>query len=122
MPGKVVPPSLDQPAKIGPLDRLLGGLAALLVAGMLLGCMSLNIGGGPQTVEKPAEDGLIAQNGTVPLGGDEPQTVYYPIPYVSTPNLTLECEWPFVKWQLVEQKWDHFTVRRDPGTWGSPVK
>jgi hypothetical protein len=96
-------------------------LAVVLLLALFLGCMSLQIGG-RRSVEVPVGDGLIEQTGTVTLTGHEAQKVYYPIPYVSTPNLTLCDKWPCGHWEIIDQQWDHFTVRRSGHSWGSPLE
>jgi hypothetical protein len=72
--------------------------------------MSLNIHRG-----QPVDDGLLVQDGRLILRGQAPRTVYYPIPYASTPNLNfLDAEADDDEeenWFIVEQQWDHFTVQ-----------
>jgi hypothetical protein len=68
-------------------------------------------------------EGVIAQSGAVALRGPRPQTVYYPIPFVSTPNLALDSsedgdDAEEDGWELLEQQRDHFTIRR----MGSPIE
>jgi hypothetical protein len=87
-----------------------------------LGCMSLQVGGDHRSIETDTEEGVVRQTGTVTLGGDQPQTVYYAIPYNTPPNLTIKDEWPRGNWQLVEQKCDHFIIRRNPLSLGSPLE
>jgi hypothetical protein len=48
--------------------------------------MSLNVGS-LNSIEECG--GVLEQKGCATLPGTNPQTVYYPIQYASTPNLTL---------------------------------
>jgi hypothetical protein len=97
-------------------------LASLLLLITFLGCMSLQVGGDHRPMEIDSEEGVVRQSGTVTLRGDQPQTVYYPIPYISPPNLTIKDEWPHERWQLVDQKADHFSIRREPLSLGPPLE
>ena len=79
-------------------------LAILLV--IFLGCVSINIGW--PLGESGTEDVLV-QKGTL-HPSDFDQDVFYPIPYASPPNLTIDE--PFHRDVLiVEQEADHFRVR-----------
>ncbi len=121
MPAEGVPlQSVSRRSRL--LDRLfsraVGVPAGLALLATFFGCMSLEIGRPRTVIEAPAADGVIEQTGTVTLHHEKAQTVYYPVPYAGTPNLTISNSSPFDEWELVEQKCDHFTVRRGPQ--GSP--
>jgi hypothetical protein len=88
------------------LSRPAGVAATLLLLGLFLGCMSMNIG----SLNSTDDCGVLEQKGNVTLHGSKPQTVYYPIPYASTPNLTLKDSWRDDDWEIMEQQSDHFTV------------
>jgi hypothetical protein len=102
-------------------SRPVGAVASLLLLATFIGCMSLEVSEPHSSITRSTE-GVITQTGTVTVSGHKPETVFYPIPYISTPNLQIEDEWPHEHWELVEQKWDHFTVRRDRNPWSSPLK
>jgi hypothetical protein len=100
----------------------MGVTAALVLLAMFLGCMSLEIGSAHHSIEQAATDGVVKQTGTVTLEGHQPQTVYYPIPYISTPNLSLRNSFGLTDWEILEQQWDHFTLRRSPHVVGLPLE
>jgi hypothetical protein len=97
--------------------RLLTVLATLFLLALFLGCMSMNVGN-----VLTSDEGVLTQSGEVTLNGHKPRTVYYPIPYISTPNLALKDFWDHDDWELVEQHWDHFTVVRKKSSWGSAIE
>jgi hypothetical protein len=89
------------------LPRLVPALAALLMLGIFLGCMSLNIG---SRVCSELEGEVLEQCGQVNVRPDEEQLVYYPIPYASPPNLTLERCFPAEYARIIDQQADHFRI------------
>jgi hypothetical protein len=94
-------------------------LASVLLLALFIGCMSHS----GSVREVPHEEGILKQCGTVSLGRNQTQTIYYPITYVRTPNLTISDDVPhYTCVQLVEQKWDHFTLRRDDNGPPGPLK
>lgn len=103
----------ERRGRLGERARLLAAVVCGLVAG--ISCMSIGIGN--KTVD-PSAGGTLKQQGEFNLL-DSPQgtvDVYYPRPYASPPNLRLsgndlvhtvaDCI------EIVEQKPDHFTLRR----------
>jgi hypothetical protein len=84
-----------------------------------LGCMSLQFGGKTEVVREvaaPKPDGVYEQFGTAKLAPHEDATVYYPVPHLSPPNLTVHeapkriedrQERPF---RVVEQRPDRFRI------------
>jgi hypothetical protein len=89
---------------------------------IFLGCMSFSIG--ERCVESPPGTTPLVQEGEVRVQLGTEQDVYYPIPYASPPNLTIddlmnEC-------MIVSQEADHFRIRNDGKAnmrWGSvPIK
>jgi hypothetical protein len=56
----------------------------------------------------PPGDGILEQEGVVTLPRLMEQDVYYPVPYVGPPNLSIES--PFQHCVLMSQKADHFRV------------
>jgi hypothetical protein len=56
----------------------------------------------------PPGDGILEQEGEVTLARGAIQDVYYPVPYISPPNLTVDS--PLQECALVSQKVDHFRV------------
>jgi hypothetical protein len=83
--------------------------ALILLVCVILGCMSISFGG--RTVEIH-DDGLLVQEGEDYVKEGTTQTVYYPIPYASTPNLEIDdvCD----KIEVEEQAFDHFRIRGVP--------
>jgi hypothetical protein len=66
-------------------------------------CVDRSVGVGP--------DGLCKQAGTFELKGGEEVDVFYPIPYGSPPNVTLNCVFHSYEFVLVGQFPDHFRVK-----------
>jgi hypothetical protein len=94
--------------------------AAIVIIVIFAGCMSLQFGGvtHEEVVTPPAEtpgvclpgDGILEQAGDEIVGDDHSALeVYYPIPYVSPPHLTVSSTFSEVK--IIEQRRDHFRVR-----------
>ena len=68
--------------------RLVGTAAALVWIAILLGCMSLQFGSNHFPADPAVDsDGVLTQEGDMILSGHGEQTVYYPLPYTSPPNL-----------------------------------
>jgi len=110
MPDTPLPPdtvylSLPPPPKRRYLLRIPTACALILLTAIIVGCMSISFGG--RSCESH-DDNLLEQEGTLRFG-PECQTVYYPIPYASPPNLTLDM--PFHALEIEEQAPDHFKVR-----------
>jgi hypothetical protein len=108
-------------ARTGPLpprlrSRLLVVGAALLILSIMLGCLSF---GGEtheivhSVVSEPAGplvgNGILEQEGSVRLPPHSEQDVYYPVPYISPPNLVLGDD--ASRCELVSQAHDHFHVK-----------
>jgi hypothetical protein len=84
---------------------------------IVIGCMSLQIGGNGEvltTADTPlppnaCSDGMLEQHGGVTVPDGREQEVYYPHPYISPPNLTLhgDCEHCSIIWQ----KRDRFCIK-----------
>jgi hypothetical protein len=92
--------------------------AAIVFLLLILGCMSLSIGGSLPDHSDSA-DGVLMQKGDVHLQHGETQVVYYPIPYASPPNLTLDEDGPFgPEYAILEQAPDHFRVGPRQGMGG----
>jgi hypothetical protein len=87
--------------------RCIAVSAIVAMLAIFLGCMSLNIGWpAPETVDQE----VLVQKGTLHASGETEQDVFYPIPYASPPNLTLDDTF----WHdlvIVDQQPDHFRVR-----------
>jgi hypothetical protein len=93
--------------------------AALLLLGVLLGCMSFSINSGgdecchddpPPPPNLPPGD-VREQQGCVEVPANGHADVFYTVPYVSTPNLTLHGETEHVS--LVMQRRDRFRVKNN---------
>jgi len=86
--------------------RCIAASAVAILLAIFLGCMSINIGW--PSAETGGEDVLVQKGTLHPSEFD--QDVFYPIPYTSPPNLTIDE--PFHRDVLVvEQEADHFRVR-----------
>src|SRR5438874_5480382 len=79
------------------------GVAAFILC--VLGCMNLNFGRVDSTSEAKPHDGQV---GTLTITGHQTMDVYYPSPYLATPNLTVENSQNDCR--VVEQKPTHFRM------------
>jgi len=98
-------------------SRTAGVLAGVLLIVIILGCMSIQIGG-KSFHNGLTQDGLFLQEGETTVAAGAEQDVYYSVPFASPPNLELcgllnDCV-------LVEQHADHFRVR-NPGHFSRDV-
>lgn len=94
------------PPAVARTRLLLVGAGCLWVF-IILGCMSLSIGGShiiPLSDHEP-----FCQRGSTALGPEGEREIYYPIPFASPPYL--EVEDPLAKYVIVEQHADHFRIR-----------
>ena len=86
---------------------------------VILGCMSISIGGFSSVHSDDPE--LLVQEGKVHLSPNGSETVYYPIPYAHIPNLELSGGIIENEWILVDQQEDHFRIestrKNGIGTW-----
>jgi hypothetical protein len=76
---------------------------------MSMGCLSLNFGNWSRTSDDPA---VLTQSGSAKVSVGQVTDIYYPVAYATAPNLELEDH----KYEIVEQKADHFRIRNDHGT------
>jgi hypothetical protein len=111
MPDAPPPPdtvylSLPPPPKRRYPLRILTACALILLTGIIVGCMSISFGG---RSSEARDDGLLEQEGEVEVKEGMTQTVYYPVPYASPPNLVIDNFFGNV--EIEEQAWDHFRVR-----------
>jgi hypothetical protein len=113
-----------------PTLRKLAAFATLLLVAITLGCMSLSFGertvtyapgDGPPPSAVPSDGVLYAQEGTAKVKANGTSTIYYPLPYASSPNLEVREDESTVKWdehfEIVEQRPDRFTVRNTDWAW-----
>ena len=91
------------------LRRSLLAAASLGFVGIVLGCMSLSIGGRTEVVQN--EDACYVQNGEVTIPSHQEQDVYYPVPFAFPPHLTISTT--FNDCKIVAQCADHFRVKND---------
>jgi hypothetical protein len=91
-------------------SRPAAAVAAATVALIFLGCMSISIGCRTAEEAKSCADdsGVLTQEGKVPLYVGGRQTIYYPIPYASPPNLELHD--PHHYYDITEQKEGYFIL------------
>jgi hypothetical protein len=87
-----------------------GLTAGLLLLGIALGCMSFTIER-PERVTYVGPDAVLEQRGEVAVRSHEVVDVYYPIPYGSPPNLTLEDF--FHHNEVLDQKPGFFRLKND---------
>ena len=96
-------------------QRLLALIGSLMFLAFTLGCMSVNIGG--RTEIAPPADSQV-QRGTVTVPANQTVDVFYPNPYVSTPNLVVENSWN--DFRIEEQRPGHFRVH-NPGPFAREI-
>ncbi|HZY91072.1 MAG TPA: hypothetical protein VFE78_39985 [Gemmataceae bacterium] len=94
------------PALPSPSPRLATVAAGVLLCLVVLGCMSISFGGKSICGGDPTEP--FEQKGEVCLAAQGEIDVYYPLPYASPPNLTVDA--PSHHVVVFEQKPDHFRV------------
>lgn len=70
------------------------------------GCFSLCIGYPGQE----GVDGVLTQHGKVQCITGQPETVFYPVPYASPPNLEIDQDKK--SWTILEQRTDAFCITR----------
>jgi hypothetical protein len=92
---------------------LAAGLTLLVIA---LGCMSFSIER-PEHVTYVGRDAVLEQKGDVTVHSGEIVDVYYPIPYGSPPNLTIDDS--FHHYEVIDQKPGFFRLRNKGGGWPS---
>jgi hypothetical protein len=80
--------------------------AGVLLCLVVLGCMSISFGGKNVCCTDPQEP--FEQKGELCLEAQRELEVYYPLPYSSPPNLTVDG--PLHHVVVLEQKPDHFRV------------
>ena len=95
------------PRRLKVARRSLAVLAFMITLIIFLGCMSFNIG---TTVVEPAAGEVLVQTGKLQPTGETEQDVFYPIPYASPPNLTIDDTFASDV-VIVDQQPDHFRVR-----------
>jgi hypothetical protein len=87
-------------------SRPVGAGAAGLILVIMLGCMSITIGGRTEMAQ-PAD--LLVQEGDVTVRGKGEVDVFYPISFSAPPNLIIaEC---FAMCEVVDQRPDHFRIK-----------
>jgi hypothetical protein len=79
--------------------------AVVFLACVVLGCMSISLGIGTGH----SDSGLLEQEGELDVKDGLTQTVFYPIPYASPPNLVVNDSFHSVV--VEEQACDHFRFR-----------
>ena len=89
-------------------------IGALTFFAFVLGCMSLNFGR-METVQAPDSN---VQSGSVTIPAHQTLDVFYPNPYVVTPNLVVENTWNDCK--IVEQRPNQFRIH-NPGAFAREI-
>jgi hypothetical protein len=89
---------------LGACPRLATVAAGVLLCLVVLGCMSISFGGKNVCCGDPQEP--LEQKGELCLEAQGEIDVYYPLPYASPPNLTVDAA--SHKVVVLEQKPDHF--------------
>jgi hypothetical protein len=95
------------------LVHALAAICGIVLAVVVMGCMSISIGKFAATAVEAEEP--FCQEGECSLAGCE-RDVYYPIPFAHPPNL--EVTGLSGQYELLEQREDHFRIRGGsmPGT------
>src|SRR5262249_19832252 len=101
------------------IRRVILVTCSLMFLAIVLGCMSLSIGG--RQGGSSCEDGVSEHSGEVKVSAGRELDVYYPVPFASPPNLTLADDCDHVvqvegrpdnfDCVLLEQQFDHFRVK-----------
>jgi len=101
------------------IRRVILVTCSLMFLAIVLGCMSLSIGG--RQGGSSCEEGVSEQSGEVRVSAGRELDVYYPVPFASPPNLTLADDCDHVvqvegrpdnfDCVLLEQQSDHFRVK-----------
>jgi hypothetical protein len=89
--------------------RKAGLAAAALIILIILGCMNILIGNRSAEECSVTAEGTLVQTGEALVQDHCTEIVYYPVPYVNTPNL--EISTTFDDCLVVEQAGDHFRVK-----------
>lgn len=89
------------------LSRPVGAVAAAVTATIFLGCLSLSFD--KHYPPEPPEEGIVCHRGEVNLAPGAEETVYYPLPFASPPNLELTSQFNWC--EIVKQCEDRFIVR-----------
>src|SRR5262249_42278423 len=89
-------------------SRAAGILATTVIVLIVLGCMSISIGGSGDQASC-TEEGCLVQKGEVTVQSGCEIKVYYPITYVHVPNL--EVSSTFDEMEVVSQHEDYFRIR-----------
>jgi hypothetical protein len=96
----------------GWLNRRVGLAAGLTLLVIALGCMSFSIER-PEHVTYVGNDAVLEQKGEVTIHSGQIVDVYYPIPYGSPPNLTIDDS--FHHYEVIDQKPDFFPAEKQGG-------
>ncbi len=93
------------------MNRTTGAIAATLSILIILGCMSFSIERGERVkvVEISSGAEVFEQKGSVMLEPSVPVVVYYPVPYATPPNLTLQHS----SFEIIQQYPDRFVVKNN---------
>jgi hypothetical protein len=91
-------PSVRPTPPLGRLLRILlsrpaGAAAGAATALIILGCMSITLGGRTVTYENATIEGVTTFEGDAHVAGSGCQDVYYPAPFASKPNLEVTDAW-----------------------------
>jgi hypothetical protein len=90
-------------------SRKAGVAAGALILVIILGCMSIAIGNRSTEESSITPEGTLVQTGEAMVQDHDTETVYYPVPYISPPNLEISSS--FDDCVVVEQAGDHFRVK-----------
>jgi hypothetical protein len=103
------------------LTRAASVAGAIVILAIVIGCMSFSVGNGEVVREESTSeivpvgygpgDALFKQDGKIHVPPDCSLDVYYPLPYYSRPNLTIEGGEGHVK--VLLQHRDHFRIHND---------
>lgn len=89
------------------LQRVVLGVGSTLLLVIVMGCMGFSVRHQRESIN--IADGVNTEKGHVTVPARQELDVYYPVPFVSPPNLTINSA--FDACALVDQQADHFRVR-----------
>jgi hypothetical protein len=117
-PGELPPPQITLPPPPPRHSLVITLIASAIVAALVAGVLTLGL---QAFLGNVARTQTLTQQGTVTVTHDQKDgvDVYYAVPYVSPPNLTLGNGTGLVV--IVEQKPDHFKLRAADTTIRSDV-
>jgi hypothetical protein len=91
------------------LSRPAGVAAGSVTLLILLGCMSITLGGRTVSYENVTAEGITTFEGEAHVAGNSCQDVYYPAPFAGRPNLDVTDAWGDCA--VIDQRNDFFRLQ-----------